>query len=134
MLQELTDLGFSLSAKGELLPLPLLELLGMIAHLARPIPTWHLPAHKAATLYSVASEFLQDQAEQGEVLCRKAGKYTGKLTAASRAVPLSRLMFREVNACIYAKSTQPWDGSTSLSPSAVNDIRWISQCFTNMFQ
>ena len=56
MLQELTDLGFSLSAKGKLLPMPLLELLGMMAHPARPTPTWHLPAHKAATLHTAASE------------------------------------------------------------------------------
>ena len=52
MLQEFTDLGFCLSAKGPLLPIPMLELLGMIAHLAKPTPTWHLSAHKAATLYS----------------------------------------------------------------------------------
>ena len=45
MLFELVRLGFSLSAKGELLPFPSLELLGMIAHLACPVPAYMFAAH-----------------------------------------------------------------------------------------
>ena len=101
MLQELTDLGFSLSAKGELLPLPILELLGMIAHLAKPVPTWHLPARKEEALRVVAQELLHNNSEEGDVLCRKAGKYVGKLTAASRAVP--------VGSCLLYTSPSPRD-------------------------
>ena len=129
MLQELTDLGFSLSAKGELLPLPVLELLGMIAHLAKPVPTWHLPARKEEALRVVAQELLHNNSEEGDVLCRKAGKYVGKLTAASRAVPVGRLLFREVNQCIYQGGSPNWAGRTRLSPQSVQDIQWIAGCF-----
>ena len=46
MMIELEMLGFSLSAKGSLLPFPQLEFLGMLAHLASPTPSWFLPAGK----------------------------------------------------------------------------------------
>ena len=59
MLKELLALGFSLSAKGELLPLPSLEFLGMIAHLASPEPSWHLPARKEGALLELAEDILK---------------------------------------------------------------------------
>ena len=38
MIYELERLGFSLSAKGELLPLQILRFLGLLAHFACPVP------------------------------------------------------------------------------------------------
>ena len=37
---ELEELGFSLPAKGELLPFPAVRFLGMIVHLGRSTPSW----------------------------------------------------------------------------------------------
>ena len=129
MLRELLALGFSLSAKGELLPFPQLTFLGMIAHLACPEPTWHWPAKKQAALLAVGEELIGKAEQEQEVLCRQVGKYVGKLVDASRPVPVSRLLFREVNACIYGGKKPNWGGTTKLSKAAVEDMRWIARCF-----
>ena len=54
MMVELEQLGFSLSAKGSLLPFPQLEFLGMLAHLACPSPSWFLPERKENRLSLIA--------------------------------------------------------------------------------
>ena len=53
MMLELERLGFSLSAKGELLPFPRQRFLGMCIHLGQPTPSWHLPKDKLQTLMEV---------------------------------------------------------------------------------
>ena len=131
MLKELLALGFSLSRKGELLPLPSLELLGMIAHGACPKPTWHLPFKKEESLLQVCDELLQRSEADQAVLCRSVAKYVGKLVSASRAVPVSRIMFREVNACIYGGNKPAWGGETLMSKPGIRDMRWIASCFRN---
>ena len=131
MLAELLALGFSLSAKGELLPLPQLQFLGMIAHLACPTPSWHLPPNKQEALLAVGSELIGEAEGARQVECRKAAKFVGKLVSASRSVPVSRLLFREVNACIYAGKAPNWGGSINLSNQAVEDLRWVSRCFSD---
>ena len=113
MMIELEMLGFSLSAKGSLLPFPQLEFLGMLAHLASPTPSWFLPARKVQALTDLAGELAKLHGEGKQVLCRMAAKCVGKLVSASRAVPVSKLLFREVNACIYASKQPVWGGQHS---------------------
>jgi hypothetical protein len=129
MMIELETLGFSLSAKGSLLPFPQLEFLGMLAHLASPTPSWFLPARKVQALTDLAGELAKLHGEGKQVLCRMAAKCVGKLVSASRAVPVSKLLFREVNACIYASKQPVWGGSIQLSKAAVQDLLWIVRCF-----
>ena len=129
MMIELEMLGFSLSAKGSLLPFPQLEFLGMLAHLASPTPSWFLPARKVQALTDLAGELAKLHGEGKQVLCRMAAKCVGKLVSASRAVPVSKLLFREVNACIYASKQPVWGGSIQLSKAAVQDLLWIVKCF-----
>ena len=51
---ELEKLGFSLSSKGELLPLPSVKFLGMLIHLGRKVPSWHVPKDKLDNIRRVA--------------------------------------------------------------------------------
>ena len=129
MMLELEGLGFSLSAKGSLLPFPCLEFLGMVAHLGMPSPSWFLPERKAKVLVKLAEELVEQHKEGKRVLCRMAAKCVGKLVSASRAVPVSKLLFREVNACIYGGKQPQWGGSIALSEAAVADLVWIIDCF-----
>ena len=99
---ELESLGFSLSAKGELLPFPAVKFLGMIIHLGRSCPSWHLPADKLQSILDVSNELVDGMSEEGQVLCKKAAKCIGKLISAARAVPIGQLLFRELNSCIYS--------------------------------
>ena len=94
---ELEALGFSLSSKGELLPFPLARFLGMIIHLGRSVPSWHVPADKLEGIRRVSEELIEDMGTEGTVLCKKAAKCIGKLVSASRAVPIGKLLFRELN-------------------------------------
>ena len=125
---ELEALGFSLSAKGELLPFPAVKFLGMIVHLGRTVPSWHVPAEKLAAIETVSTELVEDMGEKGTVLCRKAAKCIGKMIAAARAVPIGKLLFRELNQCIYSNGRPEWGGSTRLSPQAMADLRFIIKC------
>ena len=129
MMVELEQLGFSLSAKGSLLPFPQLEFLGMLAHLACPSPSWFLPERKEKALIDLAQELVKTHEEGRAVLCRKAAKIVGKVSAATRAVPIAKILFREINACIYASSIPDWGGSIILSEAAVVDLLWIVKNF-----
>lgn len=129
MMLELEQLGFSLSAKGSLLPFPQLEFLGMLAHLASPTPSWFLPERKAKVLVALAEDLVRSHAEGKQVLCRMAAKCVGKLVSASRAVPISKILFREINACIYASKQPDWGGYIDLSDGAITDLLWIVKCF-----
>lgn len=125
---ELEKLGFALSAKGELLPFPAVRFLGMIIHLGRGTPSWHVPADKLAGIVRVSEELVEEMGEAGRVLCKKAAKCIGKLISASRAVPIGRMLFRELNLCIYSNGNPVWGGHTSLSPQALADLRFIIKC------
>ena len=125
---ELESLGFSLSAKGELLPFPAVKFLGMIIHLGRDCPSWHVPLDKMQSILAVSNELVTDMSEEGQVLCKKAAKCIGKLVSASRAVPIGQLLFRELNACIYSNGAPAWSGHTLLSEQAIQDLRFIIQC------
>ena len=129
MMLDLERLGFSLSAKGSLLPFPQLEFLGMLAHLACPIPSWFLPARKAERVVELAEKLVAQHREGRQVLCKAAAKVVGKLVSAARAVPVSKILFREVNACIYTSKRPNWGGSIWLSEEAVRDLLWIIECF-----
>jgi hypothetical protein len=125
---ELEHLGFSLSAKGELLPFPSVRFLGMLMHLGRSTPTWRLPQDKLDAILTVSKELVEDSSEEGRVLCRKAAKCIGKLISAVRAVPIGKLLFRELNACIYTNGAPAWGGSTQLSAQALVDLRFMIRC------
>ena len=130
MMLELERLGFSLSAKGELLPFPRQRFLGMIIHLGQPTPSWHLPQDKLQKLMEVVEDLLEvSEGGEKEVAARTAARCVGKMISAVRAVPLSRMLFRELNWCIYEKGAPKWGGKTRLSPAAVRDLRWMIQCF-----
>ena len=129
MMLDLERLGFSLSAKGSLLPFPQLEFLGMLAHLACPTPSWFLPARKAERVVELAERLVEQHREGRQVLCKAAAKVVGKLVSAARAVPVSKILFREVNACIYESKQPNWGGSIWLSGEAVRDLLWIIECF-----
>ena len=130
---EVEDLGFSLSAKGELLPFPLQRFLGMLIHFGQKTPSWHLPADKLHSLIQVASD-LQQQTTVGEVLCQQVARCIGKLVSASRAVPVAKLLFRELNLAIYSKGSPDWKGRVKLSTEARQDLAWILQCFSRLNQ
>ena len=49
--------------------------------------------------------------------------------SAARAVPVSKILFREVNACIYTSKQPNWGGTIGLSEEAVRDLLWIIECF-----
>jgi hypothetical protein len=127
---ELEKLGFSLSSKGELLPFPSVKFLGMLIHLGRKVPSWHVPKDKLDNIRRVADELIEDMGEAGRVACTKAAKCIGKLVSASRAVPIGRLLFRELNLCIYSNGRPWWGGSTVLSAQALLDLRFIIRCLT----
>ena len=125
---EFERLGFSLSAKGELLPFPMQRFLGMNVHFGQPTPSWHLPQDKRDELLAVADGLVRDS-EQGVVQCKAVARCIGKLISATRAVPLAKLLFRELNWAIYEKGSPDWHGSLSLSPAAIKDLKWILRCF-----
>ena len=130
MMLEFQRLGFSLSAKGELLPFPRQRFLGMCIHFGQPTPSWHLPADKLKNLLDVVTGLLDDsESGRKEIACRTAAKCVGKMISAVRAVPLSRMLFRELNWCIYEKGAPRWGGVTRLSPTAVRDLQWMVRCF-----
>ena len=128
---ELEKLGFSLSAKGELLPFRQQRFLGMLVHLASQIPTWHLPEDKLQALLKVATE-LQAAGQVGEVDCYLAARCVGKLVSASRAVPIAKMMFREINAAIYSKGSPVWKGKMELTAAAKADLKWILSQFAKL--
>ena len=130
---EIESLGFSLSAKGELLPFPLQRFLGMLIHFGQKIPSWHLPSDKLQSLMQVATD-LQQQAAVGEVPCQQAARCIGKLVSASRAVPIAKLLFRELNRAIYSKGSPDWKGKVTVSTEARQDLAWILQCFSHLNQ
>ena len=74
-------MGFSLSAKGSLLPFPQLEFLGMLAHLACPIPSWFLPARKAERVVELASYRWTDR----DCGCSRLSVGLDRLNVAGRA-------------------------------------------------
>ena len=122
MIRELESLGFVLSAKGELLPLQILRFLGLIAHLACPVPKWHVPTEKLQSILDVASGLLD---RRQPVQLRKVGKCVGKLVSVSLAVPAARLMSRDLNRAIYAKGTPNWASTTVLPDGALQELVWI---------
>ena len=61
---ELESLGFSLSAKGELLPYPAVRFLGLIAHLGRDTPSWHVPEDKLEGIIRVSEELIETMGER----------------------------------------------------------------------
>jgi hypothetical protein len=79
----------------------------------------------------LAKDLVLATEEGREVLCSQAAKCVGKLVSAARAVPISRILFREINACIYEKKCPDWKGSISLSREAMADLVWIVQCFSD---
>ena len=127
---EFEELGFSLSAKGELLPFPLQKFLGMLVHFGQPTPRWHLPVEKEEKLRDVAQR-LWEASSVSEVQCREAASCVGKLVSAVKAVPLARLLFRELNWSIYSKGVPQWGGKVRLSEEAREDLRWILHCFSS---
>jgi hypothetical protein len=122
MIYELERLGFSLSAKGELLPLQVLRFLGLLAHFACPVPRWHVPADKVASIMQVAQGLL-DRSHAAPL--RSVGKCVGKLVSVSRAVPASRLMSRALNAAIYSKGSPDWSSEAVLPDDALLELRFI---------
>ena len=126
---EFEELGFSMSAKGELLPFPKQKFLGMVVHFGQPTPRWHLPADKEEKLRKVAQK-LWEESLVSEVQCREAASCVGKLMSAVKAVPLSRLLFRELNWSVYSKGEPRWGGTIRLSREAREDLRWILHCFS----
>ena len=125
---EFERLGFSMSAKGELLPFPMQRFLGMNMHFGQPTPSWHLPDDKRTELMDVVTAILNDSAA-GPVKCKLVARCIGKLISATRAVPISRLLFRELNWAIYDKGSPNWLGSLDVPPAALRDLKWILQCF-----
>ena len=125
---DLERLGFSLSAKGELRPFPLQKSLGMLIHLGQPTTSWHLPQDKLEAVREVAGELLHGASRSEQVACQLVAKCIGKLISAARAVPIGRLLFRELNTAIYAKGTPPWDGYAELVGRAIIDLRYIVEC------
>ena len=87
-----------------------------------------MPEDKLDNIRRVADELIEDMGEAGRVLCTKAAKCIGKLVSASRAVPIGRLLFRELNLCIYSNGRPWWGGSTVLSAQALLDLRFIIRC------
>ena len=122
MIYELERLGFSLSAKGELLSLQILRFLGLLAHFACPVPRWHVPADKVASIMQVAQGLL-DRSHAAPL--RSVGKCVGKLVSVSRAVPASRLMSRALNAAIYSKGSPDWSSEAVLPDDALRELRFI---------
>ena len=100
----------------------------MNVHFGQPIPSWHLPQDKRDKLLAVADGLVRDS-EQGVVQCKAVARCIGKLISATRAVPLAKLLFRELNWPIYEKGSPDWHGSLSLSPAAIKDLKWILRCF-----
>ena len=125
---EFEELGFSMSAKGELLPFPLQKFLGMLVHFGRPTPSWHLPPDKEVKLRELAKK-LWEKSSVSDVQCREAASCVGKLVSAVKAVPLAKLLFRELNWSVYSKGAPTWSGSVRLSEEARADLRWIIKCF-----
>ena len=127
MMKELEDLGFSMSAKGDLLPFRSIRFLGLIAHLAGRYPSWHVPADKIEAIMNLLNE-LDSKAGQGvPVEVQKVAKCVGKLLSVSRAIPAAQLMSRELNKIIYSKGVPDWMGSVSVSEfeQACADLRWM---------
>jgi len=55
---------------------------------------------------------LQQQAAVGEVPCQQAARCIGKLVSASRAVPIAKLLFRELNdTCAHETTSSQIIGS-----------------------
>ena len=100
----------------------------MHVHFGQPTPSWHLPPNKRDELIGVADAIVRD-ATKGPVQCKAVARCVGKLISATRAVPLARMLFRELNWSIYAKGSPDWHGSLTLSREALDDLKWILQCF-----
>ena len=124
---EFEDLGFSMSAKGELLPFPLQKFLGMLVHFGKKNPSWHLPKDKEDKLKVLAEKLWADSAVSA-VQCREAASCVGKLVSATKAVPVAKLLFRELNWSIYGKGAPKWSGKVDLSKEARDDLRWVISC------
>ena len=93
MMLDLERPGFSLSAKGSLLPFPQLELLGMLAHLACPTPSWFLLTRRAEQVVELAKKLVEQHRKGRQVLCKAAANVVGKLVSAAQAVPVSKILF-----------------------------------------
>ena len=77
----------------------------------------------------LAEKLVEKHREGRQVLCKAAAKVVGKLVSAAQAVPVSKILFREVNARIYTSKQSNWGGSIWLSKEAVRDLLWIIECF-----
>ena len=125
MALELEALGFSLAAKGELLPFQSLTFLGLQAHFASPMPSWHVPAHKLESLKSVAEDILLTTDRHLGVPLRQAAKCVGKMISVMRAVPVAQLMSRDLARVIFAKGSPDWSSRALISPAARRELVWI---------
>jgi hypothetical protein len=125
MMLELAQLGFTFSPKGDLLPLPSLRYLGLIAHLACPRPCWLVPEEKMANIEEVAASVLEADA----TTCRSVAKVAGKVSSCSMAVPIGRLMSRELVRTIYDEGKGRWAKSAKFQMSVPSrqELQWIAQ-------
>ena len=127
MIKELEDLGFSMSSKGDLLPFRSIRFLGLIAHLAGQVPSWHVPAEKMEALLALVEELENKAAVDVPAAVQRVAKCVGKLLSVSRAIPVAQLMSRELNRVIYSNGVPDWKGSVSLAEfeGAWADLQWM---------
>lgn len=121
----LHSLGFRCSDKSS----PLLEqtkvFLGMVLHLAAEVPTYHVPHEKVAVLEQMMDEAVH---ELDAWTMRKVAKIAGKLLSMSLAIPATRLMSRELYACMRSNRAADWDGHIASTPGALAELRWLIRC------
>ena len=118
-------LGFRCSDKSS----PLLEqtkvFLGMVLHLAAEVPTYHVLLEKVSILEQMMDEAVR---ELDAWTIRKVAKIAGKLLSMSLAIPATRLMSRELYACLRSNSAAAWDSHIASTPGALKELRWLIRC------
>ncbi len=117
------SLGLNFNKKSMLLPSLRVEWLGVIAHTAAETPTWHVPERKIKKYRDAAADLLVDTLP---VPVRKLAKVIGQLVSIATAIPITRVISRELYQCLYRKRRVDWEhGITDLSSDAREELRFI---------
>ena len=130
-MRELRELGFWLSAKSNPLPFPSQRYLGMIVSVGSEVPSWHMPVDKIESIVSLLKEVQHLGVEQ-PIQCRKVAKCIGKLLSAQRAVPVTKLLFRELNRVMYSRGTPDWEDEVHLSEEAMSDLLFLADSMVEL--
>ena len=126
MIVLLHSLGFRCSAKSSPLPERTTKFLGVIIHTASPSGgSFHIPQDKIEVLQKMMTDAVMDT---GSWTMRKAAKITGKLLSMSLAIPATRLMSRELYACMHSNKSGDWDAHIASTPEALHELKWLLKC------